>query len=178
MNLLLTCRHFGRVDRRQQAVAQVVVKTPVRQFLVGTGPADDEGAQALVSGPPDEGVALAQVEDVILVDPWRHDQQWPAVLFGGRRQVLDQLQQLVLENDLAGRGGDVLAKMEGAAAGHRQATLASAMFEILEQFPETVDQVPAIAVEGCAQDLGVGQRKVRRRQRGDVLFGTRLHLTL
>ena len=31
---------------------------------------------------------------------------------GGRRRILDQLDQLVAEHDLAGRGGEVLADLE------------------------------------------------------------------
>ena len=73
---------------------------------------------------------LAQVEDVVLVDPGRDDHQRPLVDLPGHRLVLDQLHQVGLEHHLARRGGDVLAELEGALVGHRDAQLAVALLEV------------------------------------------------
>ena len=51
----------------------------------------------------------------------------------GARLVLDQLHQVVLEDHLAGRGGDVLADLEGLGVGHLDAQLAVAALDVLEQ---------------------------------------------
>ena len=65
----------------------------------------------------DERLLRAQVEDVELVDPGRHDQQRRRVHALGARRILDQLDEVVLEHDLAGRGGDVAADLEGLHVG-------------------------------------------------------------
>jgi len=67
---------------------------------------------SLAHRPADEGILLAQIEDVVLVDPGRDDDQRPLQHLGGHRLVLDELHQVVLEHHAAGRGGDVLAELE------------------------------------------------------------------
>src|SRR3546814_6607859 len=66
------------------------------QRLVGIDPGDHEDRVALLDGPADEGVLRPQVEDVILVDPRRDDQQRALVDLLGRGRVLDELHEVVL----------------------------------------------------------------------------------
>ena len=109
---------LDRIERRQRAVVHVVVKILVREVLARVDPGDHEHRQALVDAPFDQAVFRLQVEHVELVDPGRHDQQRPPVDLLGAGRVLDQLHQLVLEDHLAGRGGDVPADLERVRIGH------------------------------------------------------------
>src|SRR3546814_20840112 len=51
---------------------------------------------ALRDRPADEGVLRPQIQDVVLVDPRRDDQQRPLGDLLGRRRVLDELHEVVL----------------------------------------------------------------------------------
>ena len=68
---------LDRVERGERTLEHVVVEVFVRELRVGIDPRDDEDRHALFERPVDERVLLAQVEDVVLVDPGRHDQQRP-----------------------------------------------------------------------------------------------------
>jgi hypothetical protein len=127
----------------------------VGEPLVRIHPGDDEQGVALVHGPLDEGVLRFQVEDVELVDPGRHDQQRPPPHLGRRRRVLDQLHQVVLEDDLAGRRRHVLAEPEGPLVRHRDREPAAAALQVGDQMLETAHQVLAAAVERLAQHLRI-----------------------
>ena len=107
----------------------------------------------------------AQVEDVVLVDPGRDDHQRRLVDLLRGRQELDQLHQLGLEHDLARRGGDVLAELEGLLVGHADA----ALLHVGEQVVQALEQVLAAARQRLAQHLRVGEREIGRRQRIHVL---------
>ena len=166
-----------RVERGQRAELQVVVEALVGEGRVGVHPGDHEHGVALVDRPLDERILLAQVEDVELVDPRRHDQQRPLQHLGGRRRVLDQLHQRVLVHDLARRDRDVLAQLELAAVGHADAQLAAAAaLQVAQQVVQAGEQVAAAGVDRRAQDFRVGHREVGRRQRVDVLAGEEVDL--
>ncbi len=87
----------------------------------------------------------------------------------GVRRVLQQLDQLVLVDDLARRGGDVLADLERRHVGHRDREPAFAAFEIVEQVLQAVQQILAAAIDRRAQHLGIGHQEIRRRDRVDEL---------
>ena len=59
------------------------------------------------------------------------------------RFILDELHQVVLENDLARRDGDVLADLERLDVGHADRELALAALEIAQQVLQAFDQVLA-----------------------------------
>ena len=144
-DLALAGRLLDRVERGQRARAHVVVEVQLGQPLVGVDPGDDEHRVALLGRPLDERVLGLEVEDVELVDPRRHDQQRRVVDLRRRRRVLQQLDQLVLVDDLAGRGRDVLADLEGLEVGHRMCELALAALEVVEQVLQPLHQVLALA---------------------------------
>ena len=116
---------------------------------------------------------LAQVEDVVLVDPGRNDQQrrlncsWWWV-------ELDQLDQVVLENDLARRRGDVLAELEGLGVGHLDAQLAVARSMSRSRLLRPLTRFWPWLLTVSRNTVRVGQREVRRRQRVDELAGEKL----
>src|SRR5262249_14594788 len=112
---------------------------------------------------------------VVLVDPRRNDQQRSPIDFARRRSILDQLEQVVLKYDLAGRDGYVHAQLEGVLVGHAHADLlASAALEILEQVVQSPQQVLAAARYGCAQHFRIGRDEVGGRKRVYVLAGVEL----
>ncbi len=89
---------------------------------------------------------------------------------------MDELQQVVLKDDLAGRHRDVLADAEGVHVGHLDRESSLAALEIVEQVLQTLDEVLAAAIERRLQDLGVGHQEVRGRHRIDELAGVEIDL--
>jgi hypothetical protein len=172
----LAGRRLDRVERGQRALQHVVLEGLAGELGVGVDPGDHEDGEALGHGPLDEGVLLAQIEDIVLVDPGRDDQQRPLVdLFGGRR-VLDQLDQVVLVDHLARRHRDVLADLEGLGVGHPDLQPAVAPVQVVQQVPQPLDQVLAARLHGRAQHLGVGHDEVGRRHGVDELARVEIDL--
>ena len=166
------------VHRGQRRFGQVVLEGLLGEMGIGVDPRHHEDGVALVGGPLDVGVLLAQVEDVVLVDPGREDQQRPLEHFLGGRFELQELDQVVLEHHLARRGGDVLAEFEGVGVGHLDAQLAVAFLDVAQQVVEALEQVLAVRLDGLAEDLGVGHGEIRRRERIDELAGEEVDLLL
>jgi hypothetical protein len=88
---------------------------------------------ALFNGPFDEGLLRVQVKNVELVDPGRHDQQWPFEHGFGLRRILNDLADVVLGDHLAGRNRNVLADSEFRGIGLAQLQLALASGDVLGQ---------------------------------------------
>ena len=164
------------VEGGQRRFEHVVLEAFLRQGAVRIDPGDHEDRVALFDRPFYEGVLGAQVEDVKLVDPGRHDQQGPFENLFGRRIVLDQFHQVVAEDDPAGGDGDILADLEGIFVGHGNAQLAFAPLQITEQVLEALHQVLALGFEGRAQDFRVGDGEICGRQGIDELLGVELDL--
>ena len=167
---------LDRSHRRERAFGQVVVEGLAGVPLVRIDPRDHEHRQALPDGPADERVALAQVENVVLVDPGRDDQQRRAVDLRRGGFELEQLHQVVLEHHLARGRGHVLAHAERLVVGHADGELALATFQVLEQVLEAGQQVGAAGVQRGLHHFRVGRDEVGRRQGVDVLAGEELHL--
>ena len=97
-----------RVGGVQQRL-RVGVEVPVGVLGGGVAPARDEHLQSLADGVLDEAAVLGEVEDVVPVDDRPDDQQRHGAHRRRRGRVLDDLEDLVAEHDLAGRRADVLA---------------------------------------------------------------------
>ena len=132
-------RLLDRVQRGDGAFEQVIVHALVRQPFVRIHPRDHEHRMPLVHRPLDERVLRAEIQDVVLVDPRRNDEQRALAHRVGGGRVLEELHQIVLEDDLAGGDGDVLAQLELVEIGHPDPESPLSPFEILEQ----VRQPPA-----------------------------------
>ena len=128
-------RLLDRVERGEDALAHIVFEGFVVELAVGIDPGDDEHGVALADQPFDEGILRAQIQDVELVDPGRKNQQRPLVDLGGRRRVLQQLEQFAAEHDLARRQRDILADHESVGA-LPDRKLALAALQIGEQIVE------------------------------------------
>src|SRR5207244_2525610 len=101
-------------------------------------PGDHEHGMSLVHRPLDEGILLAQVEDVVLVDPWRNDDQRRARYLYRRGRVLDQLHEVVLENHLAWSRRNVAAELESRFVSHADAAPLDVSEQIVEAFYEVL----------------------------------------
>ena len=86
----------------------VVFEGLLRELGVRVHPGNDEHGEPLRDRPADVAFLRDEVEDVELVDPRRHDEQRPLEHLFRARAVLDELDELVLEDDLAGRDRQVL----------------------------------------------------------------------
>ncbi len=90
----------------------------------------------------------------------------------------NKLDHLVLIDDLAGRGGNVLAQLERIEVGHPDVELALAALEIPEHVLQAVDQILAAGFDGEPHHFGIGHREVAGRHRIDELAGIELELLL
>ena len=110
---------------------------------------------------PDEGVRRLQIQDVVLVDARRDDHQRALVDLLGRRRVLDELDQLVLEHDGARRRADVAAHLERRLVRHRDPALG----QVLGEQAHALQQARPTGLHRELQRLGVGGERVGRAQR-------------
>ena len=158
-------RPLGGVAGGEEALAHVVAERPVRMFSVGVDPGDHQHGEPLRHRPADEGLPRIEIQDVVLVDPRRNDEQGEFRHRLCRRLILDELHDLVLVNDLAGRGGHVAPELEGAPIGLGNAQAAAAGFDIALKPLQSFHQIAGIAGEGCPQHFRIGEYEVGRRQR-------------
>ena len=154
---------LDRVERRIDALMHVVLEGLQREARVRVHPACDEDRVALVEAPLHQRLLGAEIEDVVLVDPGRVDDEGALVDLSRRRLVLDELHQVVLEDDLAGRGRDVLAETEGGHVRLLDLDVAVAALDVLEQMLHAGDEVLAVGGERRAQDFRIGEEEVRGR---------------
>jgi hypothetical protein len=154
----------------EYALAHIVAEALARQSFVRVDPRQHEHGEALLDRPSDEGFARVEIQYVEFVDPGRNDEEGAAVHRFGGRGVLQKLHQLVLADDLARRGGEVGAHLEGIEVGLANAQLAVAGGDVAGKVLQALDKVLAIAGEGELQHLGIGQGEVGGRERiGDLL---------
>ena len=121
------------------AFEQVVVEAHLGHLGIRIFPARDEDREAVIGEIFDQALFGAQVEDVELVDPRRHDDDRHGMhRFGGGR-VVDQFDQAVAENDLARRRRQILADDEGVGFDH----LDVPRLDIAHEVPETAGEALA-----------------------------------
>ncbi len=158
------------VHRRQRAFLHVVFPGLRAEALVRIDPGNHEHRDALIDAPFDEGFFRLEVEDVELVDPWRHDQKRRAQHVLRRRRVLDQLHQLVLEDHLARRRRHVDADLEIGRIGLADAQRAASGLDIFRQHFHAANEIVAVRRQRLAQHFRIGQHEVGWRERvGDLL---------
>lgn len=89
---------------------------------------------------------------------------------------MQQLDNVILEDDLARGQGNVFTYFEEVHIGLLDIELAVAALKILQQIAKAGHQVLTIGRHGLAQDFRIGQDEVRRRDRVDILLGIKLDL--
>ena len=166
-------RPFDGVQCLEYPFVHVVFEGFLRQLAVGIDPRDDEHGVTLDDQPLDEGILGPQVQDVELVDPGRKDQQRTLVDLRGCRRVLQQLEQFAAEHHLARRQCDVLADCEGVGT-LTDRKLSVAALQIGQQIVEPAHQIFSVGLHCGAQNFGIGQDKIGRRQGVRKLLGIEL----
>jgi hypothetical protein len=160
------------VDRLQRAEGEVVVPCKVADLRHRAAPGDQEDVMALRYGVFDEGIALAEIEQVVLVDTGRHDQQRGLLDLRRHRRVLDQLDQLVLVDDGARRVGEIAADLEPGFVDPRDPPLLNVLDQVLHAGGET----RRAGLDRSADHFRIGGGKVRRAHRVDELARVELQL--
>src|ERR1019366_9161569 len=88
-------------ERGFHAKLTIVVKGDVAIACSRIAPGDHEYGKAFTGQELDQRILRRQVENVVFHDPGRHDQDRLQMHLAGGWVVLDQLDELVAENDLA-----------------------------------------------------------------------------
>ena len=109
----------------------------------------------------DQRIMRRQIEDVIFHDPRRNDEDRLRPNRGARRRVLNELDQTIAINHLARGLGHVAADDE--SVGPNGPFAGDGALGVLHVVLKTFDQVEPAGGDGAQQDLGIGQRKIRRR---------------
>jgi hypothetical protein len=148
----------GGLERLQRAEPQVVLHRQALKLGGRVAPTHQEDGEPLPHQVLDHAPAGADVHDVVFVDPRRDDDDGDAVDLLGLRRVLDQLDQLVAVDHLAGGERQVDADLELLLA--RDLHLPA--LEVVQQVVQPAAQILAAGVEHFAQHLRVGKREIRR----------------
>ena len=154
--------------RRLRPVEEVVLQRDVPQGRIRVAVADCKHGVAMRDSPLDEAPPGGEIHDVVLVDPRRTAEQGDLEDGLRLRRVLDQLHQLVAEDDLAGRAGQVLTDGE-----RREINLTrhpAVGGEVLEEVAEAADEARPAGLEGPLEGGWVAPEIVARCERvGDKL---------
>ena len=132
----------------------VVVPGGALECAAGVAPRHHEDLQALVQRKADERVLRPQVEDVVLVDEGRDDEQGPRVHAGCARRVLNELRHRVLVDHGARCDRQVASDREGALVAHLHAAAQRVDFQIVQPRGEA----GAARLRGDAQHFRVAWR--------------------
>ena len=156
-----------------QSESQVLVHAQVAVFSAWVLPRDAEDRMALVDQMPDEGILRRQVEDVVLHDPGRHDQDRFGMNFFCRGRVLDEFDQIVPENDLPGRRGKIAPDLE--TFGTRRRPARPLAEKVIQEVLETPREICAILCLGLPQHDEIERGHIGRRKHLQPLPGAELH---
>ncbi|OIQ66075.1 hypothetical protein GALL_523610 [mine drainage metagenome] len=148
--------HLHRPDH---TILHIIVPGQVSQAGVRVAPGHDESAMPLLHRKTHQRVVGLQVEDVVLVDRRRHEQQRPRMHFRGERPIVDELEQRVLEHHIALGGRDIAPDLEDRLVrlGH------AALFQVIEPVLHAEAQTLPLCLHRLVQRLGVEREEVRRR---------------
>ena len=170
VDLHLAGDFFDDIHRRQRTFLHVIFEGLLAELPVRVDPGDHEYRDALIDAPFDEGFLRPEVEDVVLVDPGRHDQKRRAQHVLGRRLILDQLHQIVLVDHLAWRGSHVDADHKVGGIGLADAQRAVSGLDVLRQHRHAAHQIVAVRRQRLAQHFRIGEDEIGWRDRvGDLL---------
>ena len=152
----LTADGLHDVDGIDDALLQIVVPAQRAVRILDVAPRDDKDGVSLGNGMADEGIAWLQVQDVVLVDGGRDDQQRPFTDRGRAGLVLDELDELVLVDDGAGGRADVAADLEGIGWRLRDA----ALLQVVQQVLDALAQALALGLDHPLLGIRIGGQEV------------------
>ena len=122
-------------------------------------PRDHERCMSRIDDVPHERVLRPQVENVVLVDARRHEEKRCLVDCGGRRRILDQLDQLIAEHHAARRERQVAADLECRFVGHRDAPA----LRVADQVREPLGDAGAARLDCELERFGIRRQEIRWR---------------
>lgn len=96
----------------------------------------------------------------MLIDPGWEEQNRRLRHRFRQRRVLDELEQFVAEDDLALRGGDILAELEGAHVRLAQRQMTASALQIFLEHLQAAQQVFAASLDGLFQNRWIGEDEV------------------
>jgi hypothetical protein len=149
----------GRVLQRLDVGPEI----PVALCRRGVAPAHGEHLEALLDRELDEAPPRRQIEDVVLVDLRRDEKERPREHARRRRLVLDELEHLAAEDDLAGRRRQALADAERPAIDLRRQ--AAVLAQVVREVARAREQALAARRERVPERGRVAGEAVGRRQR-------------
>ena len=129
---------------------------------------------ALGNGIFDERIAGAEIEQIVLVDAGRNQQQRRLLDLRRLRRVLNELDEFVLVHDLSGRDGKIAAHLEGGLVNPRD----PALLDVLDQILHSGRETRGPGLDRGAHDVRIGRREIRRAHRIDELPGVETKLKL
>ena len=144
------------MDGIDDALLQIIVPAQRAVRILDVAPRDDKDGVALGNRMADEGLAWLQVQDVVLVDGRRDDQQRPLADRGRAGLVLDELDELVLVDDGARGGADVAADLEGIGWRLRDA----ALLQVVQQVLDALAQALALGLDHPLLGIRIGGQEV------------------
>ena len=165
----LSCSRAGDVqgglERCQHARLRVVVPGRLLEGAAGVAPGHHEDLQTLVQREADERVLRPQIEDVVLVDERRDDQQGPRVHVSSARRVLNELRHWILIDHRTRCDREVASDCEGALVAHLHAAAQRVGLEVLQ--PR--HQARSARLRGKPQHFRVAAGEIGGSERVEVL---------
>ncbi len=153
----------------------VGVEVEVALLFHGVAPGDREDLLALTHEELHHAPVRCEIEDVVLVDRRRDEQQRHSTHRLGLRVVLDELEDIRAQHHASGCRREVAADLESACVdGGRQPRRAR---HVSDEIAHSVDQVRATAIDRLLEHRRVGQQEVCRSQTVDEIGSREPHLT-
>jgi hypothetical protein len=151
----------NRLPRLEDGVG-VGVEVEMALLLVRAAPRHHEHLVSPAHEKLDEASLWRQVEDVVLVDRWWHDEQRGLVHLGGLRLVLKEFEHIRPQHDRTLGCGQVAADIEAVRVDHGRPAPHG---DVAHYLPCAFHEVCATAIDGLLQHGRIGEGEVRRGER-------------
>jgi len=154
-------RIADRLERLHDAELKVVVHREIALGRPGVLPGEDEHRMPTLDQVLHQRVRRREIQDVVLHDPGRHDEQRLGMHLGRARRVLDELDQAVAQHHAPRRkryafSGQKILRPRGRLAHQRAA-------QVFGEVRRAVHEIGSRLFAGRLQHLGIGPGEIRRR---------------
>ena len=113
-HMVFTGERLDFIKRRINAFADIILKALLRLPLIRVDPRNTKDSQSLRNSPANKRFFSVQIENIELIDPWRHNKERSLKDCFCHRRILNELDQIIAKNDLAGRCREIHADFETA----------------------------------------------------------------
>ena len=172
---LLAGRRLDRIKCGERTETHIVLEALLGVLFGRIDPRDYEDAVPAFQHVAHQAVLRPHVEDVVLVDPGRHEEKRALALGLGQRLVLDELHQVVLVDDLARGRRQVATDNERLLVVGGYVETAFTMLQIVQEVLEPVQDALSLGFDESVAGGRVQGQEVARRQRAQELPGVELH---